>query len=410
MKAYRSQAICRTGKDSGRSVLRISACMILFILSVLISACALADVLISATTFPDDSFRDYVSDTCDTDHDGVLTDHEIANTTSISVNGMWIGSLKGIEYFTHLEALYCHCNQLTELNISSNTALKQLWCEGNYITDLDVSSCPVLCSYVNDYPRSEADSSYSYDDRMIYYSYWTGVDGADLNVDSEVSVKAGDYISEQNIISRFLDPNDDTETITNEIAARGISYFPESIRNQLPAAYTEIGGIYTYLLDNVSEDTTRIVMNYLFDIEYSEDTAVFLAYGIPTGNGGTEWVLSIGYGITAETGLSEGSVNTILDESIIRKIRGKETTMVVISEPSRQPLNALILPASLTVIESEAFSGISAQAILIPKGCTKIESRAFANCPNLISAIVPEETEISEDAFDGCGYVHIDRY
>ena len=43
----------------------------------------------------------------------------------------------------------------------------------------------------------------------------------------------------------------------------------------------------------------------------------------------------------------------------------------------------LILPADLTRIESEAFSGVAAQAVVIPAGVTEIADTAFANCDNL---------------------------
>ena len=37
----------------------------------------------------------------------------------------------------------------------------------------------------------------------------------------------------------------------------------------------------------------------------------------------------------------------------------------------------LILPAGLTVIESEAFSGVAAQGVVIPRGVTEIGENAF---------------------------------
>ena len=43
----------------------------------------------------------------------------------------------------------------------------------------------------------------------------------------------------------------------------------------------------------------------------------------------------------------------------------------------------VILPASLTAIEAEAFTGTAAEAVVIPATCTSIGSGAFTGCPNL---------------------------
>lgn len=68
------------------------------------------------------------------------------------------------------------------------------------------------------------------------------------------------------------------------------------------------------------------------------------------------------------------------------------------------------LPASLTIIESEAFYGAAFEAVIIPEGCTTIGIRAFADCPNLVYVHIPASvTSIAEDAFEGCGQVVIDR-
>ncbi|MBR0035464.1 MAG: hypothetical protein IJP54_07285, partial [Synergistaceae bacterium] len=92
------------------------------------------------SNFPDEIFREYVSTDLDLDHDGVLSDEEIAAVTGIDVTGLGIKSLKGIEYFTALKELICSGNQLTELDVSSNTLLTGLACDNNQIVSLDLSS------------------------------------------------------------------------------------------------------------------------------------------------------------------------------------------------------------------------------------------------------------------------------
>ncbi len=62
-----------------------------------------------------------------------------------------IRSLKGIEYFTELEELYCSGNAISEIDLSKNTALKHLDCSCNKLLSLDVSDNKELtsldCSY-----------------------------------------------------------------------------------------------------------------------------------------------------------------------------------------------------------------------------------------------------------------------
>jgi hypothetical protein len=59
-------------------------------------------------------------------------------------NNMNISDLTGIEYFTALTTLYCQDNQLTSLDVSTNTALEVLRCHNNQLTSLDVSQNTAL--------------------------------------------------------------------------------------------------------------------------------------------------------------------------------------------------------------------------------------------------------------------------
>ena len=62
----------------------------------------------------------------------------------------------------------------------------------------------------------------------------------------------------------------------------------------------------------------------------------------------------------------------------------------------------LILPASLTAIESEAFAGGAFTYVQVPEGVTTIGPRAFADCPKLRDiAISGTETWIDPTAFAG---------
>lgn len=101
-------------------------------------------VAVNAESFPDDAFRSFVLESIDTDDDEWLNQDEIDAASTMWLNDKGIASLAGIEYFTHLQYLYCWDNQLTELDISQNTALRQLYCYRNQLTVLDVSHNPLL--------------------------------------------------------------------------------------------------------------------------------------------------------------------------------------------------------------------------------------------------------------------------
>lgn len=105
---------------------------------------------INSNNFPDGNFRNYVSNSCDTDKNGMLDQSEIANVTTIGVSSKNISSLKGIEYFTSLRKLVCDGNSLTSLDLRSNKSLTELRCQNNQLNSLNVSGLKnlqtLLCS------------------------------------------------------------------------------------------------------------------------------------------------------------------------------------------------------------------------------------------------------------------------
>ncbi len=102
------------------------------------------EVVIDETAFPDKSFREQVEISCDTDKDGKLSSGEIKALTTMDVGYMEIKDLTGIGYFDSLTRLYCGNNQLTELDVSGNTALEELYCDNNELKELSVSKNTAL--------------------------------------------------------------------------------------------------------------------------------------------------------------------------------------------------------------------------------------------------------------------------
>ena len=67
-------------------------------------------------------------------------------------------------------------------------------------------------------------------------------------------------------------------------------------------------------------------------------------------------------------------------------------------------IGVVIMPASLLVIEEEAFYGnVSIEKVIVSEGVTEICSKAFANCSNLEVVELPEGLiRIESAAFAGC--------
>lgn len=116
--------------------------ILMFCLMVSKSIVVYADgsVEINGTNFPDDNFRSYIENAFDSNGDGILQLSELESVKVINCVKKNIADLTGVEHFTKLEKLVCGYNQLTNLDISSNTALIYLMCNKNELTTLNVSN------------------------------------------------------------------------------------------------------------------------------------------------------------------------------------------------------------------------------------------------------------------------------
>lgn len=104
-------------------------------------------VAIDEQNFPDENFRDYVSQNFDNNSNQFLSDKEILAATKIDVSGKGITSMKGLEYFTELTELDCSENNLSELDVSKCTKLTYLNGSNNNLTELDVSNLTMLTEF-----------------------------------------------------------------------------------------------------------------------------------------------------------------------------------------------------------------------------------------------------------------------
>ena len=75
-----------------------------------------SDILITKALFPDDNFRNCLFSKS-YGQDGILTEDEINNISSMDVSGHGIADLRGIEVFTKLSQLNCSHNNLSKENV-----------------------------------------------------------------------------------------------------------------------------------------------------------------------------------------------------------------------------------------------------------------------------------------------------
>ncbi len=121
-------------------------------------------------------------------------------------------------------------------------------------------------------------------------------------------------------------------------------------------------------------------------------------------------------GVTAYVRLNDGEYSSFTGERTfaLGKVTGQMIYSVAFIRSGTSPItdNLLTLPASLTVIEDEAFAGGAFTEVWVPAQVTAIGSRAFAGCPNLRNVyILGSTTEIAADAFENVdGLTIIGKY
>ena len=116
---------------------------------------AWADVPINASNFPDTNFRNLITALADKDGNGILSDTEIANTTSIDVSNSRISSLEGIKNFTNLQSFSCYDNYVREVDLSGLSNLNNViffyGADNSYLESLDLSGTSITLSNLFQY-------------------------------------------------------------------------------------------------------------------------------------------------------------------------------------------------------------------------------------------------------------------
>ena len=116
--------------------------LLLFLTVLTASLAAQADVAINATNFPDANFRSYLLSEYSV---GYITTAQLQARTTLEVNSKGISNMKGVEYFTELTRLSCYGNNLTSIDVSSNTKLTYLNVYDNKLIAINgLANCAVL--------------------------------------------------------------------------------------------------------------------------------------------------------------------------------------------------------------------------------------------------------------------------
>ena len=96
-------------------------------------AASTASTEIDKLNFPDEEFRRFLKECCDTNGNDKLDAQELSITEMTITDDYKIKNLEGIRFFEDLEKLDCHGIGLTTLNVGKNFKLKELDCSGNQL-------------------------------------------------------------------------------------------------------------------------------------------------------------------------------------------------------------------------------------------------------------------------------------
>lgn len=263
---------------------------------------------IDETNFPDETFRNYVSENFDTDNNGELSDSEIAAATVISLRGtdqnntITVTSLEGVKNFTALKELSIEfVTGLTTINMDGCTTLETMnydksegltsysvngctnlvwfryyaWPFDSLVTEIDLSTCPNINF---DYDKFYIGSSMSGTvwvsaDQLSAATKWFNdheyYDFAQFQFKvKENSTPAGDGLvidatsfpdeTLRNYVSTNFDTNSDGALSEDEIAAATVISFVGT--ESSPISVTTLEGIENFTA------LKELTINYVIDL------------------------------------------------------------------------------------------------------------------------------------------------
>lgn len=420
-------------------------------------------ILINSTNFPDQIFRSYVSVNIDKNGDGRLDKNERNAVKKIDCTNMSIRSAKGIEFFpmlnnilfmgnqldsidtsgfpdlfqlscggnqikslnlsnnTNLKYLYCWGNQLKELDLSNNPNLLQLYCQTNQLTSLDLSNLTAL-QYANCSNNSIAKLDLSQNPELREFNCGrnrlTSLDVSkcsDLQVlycfansVKSINIRQNRALTQFNCSGNQISSLDVSQNTalkslfchTNQLTSLDISHNPELIsfsigNNRLESidlrGHQRLENLSCYNNRLISLDLSQVPNLKMLHIDRNPIKKLdltpcpALVEALYTASC---WVNNnIAYYRIGEGPNPQDSYNYNLTH---------DESLVLI------PNQNLVLPASLTAIEDEAFIGGAFVSVQLSENTKSIGQLAFADCKNLRYIRIPNvSAEIDPSAFVG---------
>ncbi len=305
-------------------------------------------VAISGANFPDESFRAYVSDSFDANGDGVLSAEEIACVTEIDVHDCGISDLTGIEHFSSLMSLNCDGNQLTSLDLSSNTALATLSCTGNtYTVSVDSDGCFDLSTLPGSFTTANATS-------------WAGFTSAGSS--RTVSVSGS--------------------TLTTAVSTASVCYTYDC-GNGASAGFTLL---VTPVVEPISDCTLTLSYTSVTYNGAAHEPSVTAVHGTTTLTQGTDYTVS--YSNNVNAGTATVTVTGIGDYT------GTTELSFTIGKAA-QTLSAEISAASLTIGKTAQITAAAAGSISYVSSDTSI---ATVSSSGLVTAVAAGSATITVKA------------
>ena len=327
-----------------------------------------------------------------------------------------------------MRELFCYNNPMTSLNLGSQSDLQRLFCFGTNLDTLDLRSCPLLLDCVYNGTKTVTANYVEY---KVDNSHALRVSSAtELILPGMIQIDAAHFPDEafRNLIADNFDTNGTGWLTSAEIAAvtgisfedhdfttvQGIEYFTElqticiadadslnSIDLRANTKLTDIdlcnNGLTEINLDGLTEvknlyiyhnclqalDVRMLTALERLECDNNPLTSLILGglphlsqlycYGTNLTSldiSGTPCLITAWLG-TKDSSHAEHDRYTA-DECALEVDKG-------LSIITGLPTPAFTLPAALTTIEAEAFSGIAAEAVLIPASVTVIQGNPFSD-------------------------------
>ncbi|MBQ4820919.1 hypothetical protein [Aquimarina sp. MMG016] len=371
-------------------------------------------------SIPDSNFESALFDLGydDVSGDGQVPTDLISGLTSLNLVSKNIADATGIEAFVALEELNIYSNNLTSIDISSNTQLKHLRCQNNQITSLDVTSNTLLETLICDHnPLTSLEVSQntllnninvsSTSIRTIDLSNNTALtvltaeDMILLSLDvssnpllEEVSLINGDFISinlknggNTNVVDIYLDGN----TSLNCVSVDDVTYATTN---------------WTDIDDSSVFTTDACIINYTLIPDSAFETRLYdLGYDDISGDGQvpTALIQSVtnldlsSSAISDVTGIKYFTSLEILNVSSNAIINLDLSGNTVIKEIYAEPSNAdTINVSNMTALEIVHCNSANSLTTLTLTGATSLKELSIYNTVNLTSLDVSTNTALEK--------------